>query len=261
MKNALLILLICAASLPAVAQTNPAAITAAELREHVRYLASDELAGRGSGTKGNDEAAIYIAAKLKVAGLKPAGINNTFFQPFDFVSAVKLGEKNTLEMEGPAGDLSLKVDADFRPFGFSGTAAVEGSLVFVGYGVTAPERNWDDFKGQDLKGKIALVLVNDPDFETGPDVKNGGDFGGKAMTYYGRWTYMIVISLMVCITAIDANDCESPLWTPLAAVMYVSLWGIPHFMTAVSEPWAFRGLLAKVIEYTTALFPVPHGKP
>ncbi len=81
------------------------------------------------------------------------------------------------------------------------------------------------------------------------------------VTDYGRWTYMIVISLMVCITAIDANDCESPLWTPLAAVMYVSLWGIPHFMTAVSEPWAFRGLLAKVIEYTTALFPVPHGKP
>jgi Zn-dependent M28 family amino/carboxypeptidase len=56
--------------------------------------------------------------------------------------------------------------------------------VFVGYGVTAPERKWDDFKGQDLKGKLAVVLINDPDFETGQ-----GDFGGKAMTYYGRWTY------------------------------------------------------------------------
>jgi Zn-dependent M28 family amino/carboxypeptidase len=60
----------------------------------------------------------------------------------------------------------------------------DAPLVFVGYGVTAPERNWDDFKGQDLKGKLAVVLINDPDFETGK-----GDFGGKAMTYYGRWTY------------------------------------------------------------------------
>src|SRR3546814_689375 len=61
---------------------------------------------------------------------------------------------------------------------------VDAPIVFVGYGVTAPERGWDDFKGVDLKGKIALVLVNDPDYETGK-----GDFGGKAMTYYGRWTY------------------------------------------------------------------------
>src|SRR3546814_2111990 len=77
-------------------------------------------------------------------------------------------------------------------------AAMDGSksveitdapLVFVGYGVTAPERDWDDFKGVDLKGKIALVLVNDPDYETGGSGTGGSDFGGKAMTYYGRWTY------------------------------------------------------------------------
>ncbi len=163
MKNTLLILLLCAATLPVAAQTNPAAITAAELREHVRYLASDELAGRGSGTKGNDEAAIYIAAKLKVAGLKPAGINNTYFQPFEFVSAVKLGDKNTAELEGPAGDRSLKVDVDFRPFGFSGSAAVEGPLVFVGYGVAAPEKQYDDFAGIDVKGKVVVMFRYGPD--------------------------------------------------------------------------------------------------
>lgn len=163
MKNTLLILLVCAATLPVAAQTNPAAITAAELREHVRYLASDELTGRGSGTKGNDEAAIYIAAKLKVAGLKPAGINNTYFQPFEFVSAVKLGDKNTAELEGPAGDRSLKVDEDFRPFGFSGSAAVEGAMVFVGYGVAAPEKKYDDFAGIDVKGKVVVMFRYGPD--------------------------------------------------------------------------------------------------
>ncbi len=68
-------------------------------------------------------------------------------------------------------------------------AIKDAPIVFVGYGVKAPERNWDDFKGLDLKGKVLVVLINDPDFETGPDTKNGGDFGGKAMTYYGRWTY------------------------------------------------------------------------
>lgn len=163
MKTTLLIVALCAASLPAGAQTDPAAITAAELREHVRYLASDELEGRGSGTKGNDEAAIYIAAKLKVAGLKPAGINNTYFQPFDFVSAVKLGEKNTLALDGPGGERALQVDTDFRPFGFSGSGSAAGDLVFVGYGVSAPEKQYDDYAGIDVKGKVVVMFRYGPD--------------------------------------------------------------------------------------------------
>ncbi len=163
MKNTLVVALLCVASLPAFPQTDPAAITAAELREHVRYLASDELGGRGSGTKGNDEAAIYIAAKLKVAGLKPAGINNTYFQPFDFVSAVKLGEKNTLTLDGPSGERPLKVDVDFRPFGFSGSGSATGDLVFVGYGVSAPEKQYDDYAGVDVKGKVVVMFRYGPD--------------------------------------------------------------------------------------------------
>jgi aminopeptidase YwaD len=162
-KNALLLLLACAAVLPVYAQTNPADITAAELREHVRYLASDELQGRGSGTQGNQDAAIYIAAKLKTWGLHPAGVNNTFFQPFDFVSSVKLGETNTVKIESPAGDRTLKVDSDFRPFGFSSTAAVEGPLVFVGYGVVAPEKQYDDYAGIDVKGKVVVMFRYGPD--------------------------------------------------------------------------------------------------
>jgi aminopeptidase YwaD len=161
-KNAFL-LLACVVALPLHAQTNPADITAAELREHVRYLSSDELQGRGSGTDGNREAAIYIAAKLKTWGLHPAGVNNTFFQPFDFVSSVKLGETNTVELEGPAGDRALKVDTDFRPYGFSSTAAVDGPLVFVGYGVTAPEKQYDDYAGIDVKGKVVVMFRYGPD--------------------------------------------------------------------------------------------------
>jgi aminopeptidase YwaD len=162
-KRLVVLSLLCVPFLYAAGQTNPADITAAELREHIRYLASDELAGRGSGTDGNREAAIYIAAKLKLWGLKPAGINGTFFQPFDFVSAVKLGDKNTCALEGPGGDKTLAVDTDFRPFGFSSTARVEGPLVFVGYGVTAPEKQYDDYAGLDVKGKILVMFRYGPD--------------------------------------------------------------------------------------------------
>lgn len=163
MKHLLVCLVLCALVAPVQAQTDPAAITAAEIREHVRYLASDELAGRGSGTDGNRDAAIYIAAKLKTWGLHPAGINNTYFQPFDFVSAVKLGDVNTGTLKGPAGKHTLAIDSDFRPFGFSSTAEVEGPLVFVGYGVTAPEKQYDDYAGIDVKGKIVVMFRYGPD--------------------------------------------------------------------------------------------------
>lgn len=163
MKPFLLLSLFCVTFINAGGQPGPSAITAAELREHVAYLASDELAGRGSGTDGNREAAIYIAAKLKVWGLKPAGINGTFFQPFDFVSAVKLGDKNACTLKGSGGEKKLAIDVDFRPFGFSTTARVEGTLVFVGYGVAAPEKQYDDFAGVDVKGKILVMFRYGPD--------------------------------------------------------------------------------------------------
>src|SRR3546814_15047197 len=82
---------------------------------------------------------------------------------------------------------------------------VDAPIVFVGYGVTAPERDWDDFKGVDLKGKIALVLVNDPDYETGE-----GDFGGKAMTYYGRWTYTYEEAARQGATGLLVSDETEP---------------------------------------------------
>ncbi len=160
----LLMLFGFAASLQSQQQTPE--ITAGELREHVRFLASDELAGRGSGTSGNARAAAYIEKNLKLWGLKPGGVNGGYFQPFEFVSAVKLGEKNSVTVTGPGipGDgKALVVDVDFRPFGFSSTGTAEGDLVFVGYGVTAPEKQYDDYAGVDVTGKVVVMLRYGPD--------------------------------------------------------------------------------------------------
>jgi len=148
---------------PLSAQTSGSAITAPELREHVKYLASDELEGRGSGTEGNAKAAVYIAVDLKIWGLKPAGDNGTFFQTFDFTSAVKPGEANALMLETGGKRLQLKPDKDFRPFGFSANDTVSAPIVFVGYGVSAPEKSYDDYEGVDVKGKIVLMFRFAPD--------------------------------------------------------------------------------------------------
>jgi aminopeptidase YwaD len=139
-------------------------ITASEIQEHVKYLASDELQGRGSGSEGNMKAAIYIASKLKLWGLKAAGDNGTYFQPFDFISSVKLGSGNSVVVKGlPSGVHKLRLDIDFRPFGFSASEVVIGPLVFAGYGITAPDQKYDDYEGLDVKGKIVVAFRYAPD--------------------------------------------------------------------------------------------------
>jgi aminopeptidase YwaD len=162
----LLLPLLCLLAEPATAQTGSPEITSEELREHVRYLASDALQGRGSGSEGNAAAAAYIERHIKLYGLKPGGASGGYYQPFDFISAVKLGEKNTVTVKGPGiqgGAKTLTVDKDFRPFGFSSTGAANGELVFVGYGVSAPEKQYDDYAGIDVKDKIVVMLRYGPD--------------------------------------------------------------------------------------------------
>lgn len=146
------------------AQVSAPDITVDELKSHVQYLASDELEGRGPGTEGNRKAAAYLAEQFTMYGLKPAGDSATFFQHFEFVSAVKLGAGNSLVVVPRNGKArSLKVDRDFRPLGFSSNAKVSGPLVFVGYGISAPEKNYDDYAGIDVKGKIVVALRYGPD--------------------------------------------------------------------------------------------------
>ncbi|WP_312160696.1 M28 family metallopeptidase [Phenylobacterium sp.] len=167
-----------------------------KIAEHVKVLASDAFEGRGPATEGETKTVAYITQQYEAAGLKPGGdlvdgqrrwTQDVPLARFEIKGPVAIsvtaGGKSAIWTQGEEVALRAAQTGDAR------VTVKDAPIVFVGYGVTAPERDWDDFKGVDLKGKVALVLVNDPDFETGPDSRNGGDFGGKAMTYYGRWTY------------------------------------------------------------------------
>ncbi|MEW6511912.1 MAG: M20/M25/M40 family metallo-hydrolase [Bacteroidota bacterium] len=147
------------------AQDSTPEITAGELTAHIKYLASDSLEGRGSGTRGNTLAASYIVERLRSYGIAPAGDSGTYYQSFEFVSAVRLGSGNALTFTGPpAGKTkALVADVEFRPFGFTSNTTVSGPLVFAGYGISAPDKSYDDYSGIDVTGKVVLVLLYSPD--------------------------------------------------------------------------------------------------
>jgi len=162
------------------------AIDPARLAAHVQVLAADSFLGRGPATRGEALATAYVADQFRRAGLQPGGPNGSWYQEVPLNQSDIVGKPHlTINVAGRRMELTqgeqIAVRASLRNVD---RVAVAAPLVFLGYGVRAPERNWNDFKGMDLRGKIGVVLVNDPDFETGQ-----GDFGGKAMTYYGRWTY------------------------------------------------------------------------
>jgi Zn-dependent M28 family amino/carboxypeptidase len=156
-----------------------------KIRAHVKYLASDELEGRGMNQKGGDLAAQYIADQLQSYGLKPAGENGTFFQQVPMVGVQTLADTTFSLVPNSGSPLPLKALDDYVTTNEAQTptANIDAPIVFVGYGITAPEYQWDDYKGYDLKGKVALLFVSEP---VSDDPKF---FKGKALTYYGRWTY------------------------------------------------------------------------
>ncbi len=156
------------------------------LSRHVRVLASDEFEGRAPATNGEQRTVDYLVEQFAKAGVQPGGKDGSWVQEVPLVrtqvegtprASIMLGGKRVPLVNGE--DVTLQ---SLRPQDEVDVA--DAPLVFVGYGIDAPERGWDDFKGADLKGKIAVMLINDPDFETGT-----GAFDGKGMTYYGRWTY------------------------------------------------------------------------
>jgi Zn-dependent M28 family amino/carboxypeptidase len=161
-------------------------IDPARLESHVRTLASDDFLGRGPATPGEEKTVTYIAEQFRAAGLEPGGPNGSWYQEvplnqYDIVGAPELAFAIGGRRQPLTQGEQIAVRASMRNID---RVAIDAPVVFLGYGVRAPERNWDDFKGTDVRGKVGIVLINDPDFETGQ-----GDFGGKAMTYYGRWTY------------------------------------------------------------------------
>ena len=161
------------------------------LSAEVKTLSSDEFEGRGPATPGETKTVAYVIGQMKGAGLSPGGDlkdgKRAWTQAVPLLRAeIKGAPKASFNVGSKAQTLTQGSEIAIRaPLdGAKSVDIANAPVVFCGYGVTAPERKWDDFKGVDLKGKIAIVLINDPDFETGV-----GDFGGKAMTYYGRWTY------------------------------------------------------------------------
>src|SRR5882724_2276154 len=182
----------CAASDPAADLRLPVNVTAAmrsidaeRIREHVRFLADDLLEGRGTGARGGDIAAKYIAAQFALDGLKPAGDDGGYLQKVEFTGVQTLpATTSSLQPEhGKALNLRLGEDYVISNQAQTDSVDIDAPIVFVGYGIEAPEYRWNDFKGVDVKGKVVLVIVNEP------PSKDPKFFNAEAMTYYGRWTY------------------------------------------------------------------------
>jgi Zn-dependent M28 family amino/carboxypeptidase len=176
---------------PAAAAPAPGAVDAQRLSEITRTLASAEFEGRAPGTTGEARTVAYLVEQFKAAGLEPGGTGGSYTQvvpllrtqmPVDAdMSITVAGTRMPLRQQEQMAALSLRPVDRVR--------IADAPLVFVGYGVSAPERGWDDYKGVDLRGKVAIYLVNDPDFEAAPADDAYGKFGGQAATYYARWTY------------------------------------------------------------------------
>jgi Zn-dependent M28 family amino/carboxypeptidase len=177
----------CTSAIATGSGAGTATVSTDRMAADIRAVSADEFLGRGPATRGEELTTAYIRARLQAAGLEPGGPNGSWFQEVPLSQSDITGTPS----------FSVNVNGQKIPLRQGEQIAVRASmqnvdrvsihnaqLVFLGYGVRAPERNWDDFKGEDMRGKVGIVLINDPDFETGQ-----GDFGGKAMTYYGRWTY------------------------------------------------------------------------
>src|SRR5581483_264711 len=160
--------------------------------QHTKVLSSDEYEGRAPGTKGEELTIKYLADQFKTAGLEPGNRDGTYFQKVPLVGITPTPAPLVFKKGSDTRKLQWKDDVVAWTKHVADSASLDNSeLIFVGYGVVAPEFNWDDYKGVDVKGKTLVMLVNDPPV---PDPKNSNEldpktFGGKAMTYYGRWTY------------------------------------------------------------------------
>ena len=182
-----------APSAPAVPVEGMAKIDPAAILERIKVLASDEFEGRAPGTKGEDLTVKYLVDESKKLGLKPGNPDGTYIQKVPLVG-MQSAEAQPFTVTKGTEKHTFKWGDDVVPWTkrVTATASIANSdMVFLGYGVTAPEYQWDDFKNVDVKGKTIVVLINDPQVTVAGDASRLDDalFNGKAMTYYGRWTY------------------------------------------------------------------------
>jgi len=211
-------------------------VDAEKIRAHVKFLSSDLLEGRGMGQRGSDIAAEYIATQFALDGLEPAGDQGSYYQEVPMVSITTLPDTTVSLIPKNGEPLQLKNLDDFVIHNETQTdvADIDAPIVFVGYGITAPEYIWDDYKGVDLKGKVALLFVNEPT----SDAPNF--FKGKALTYYGRWTYKYEETARhgaVATLIIHRRDLASYGWEVVRNSngkdkSYLRLDGTPHLQGA-----------------------------
>tara|TARA_B110000971_G_scaffold102598_1_gene105479 strand:- start:2445 stop:4139 length:1695 start_codon:yes stop_codon:yes gene_type:complete len=185
---------------PQVKQQQPLNITQVEvdaaahiletdIRADIEELSSDAYEGRGPGTKGDRMTQTYLVSRLKALGLKPGAENNSWLQPFELI-ALDAAQPESWSFNTPSGVQTYQQSSDFIVAGGKQDLAAnleQAQLVFVGYGIQAPEYDWDDYKGLDASGKVLIMMNNDPDWD--PNL-----FGGEMRMYYGRWTYKYEIA-------------------------------------------------------------------
>ena len=193
LTTAAVLALLAATTAHAQAQTQDAApaISAERMNEAVRVLASDEFEGRGPVSAGEEKTVAWLAEQFRAAGAEGGGPNGSYFQTA-LLSRTRQKGPATVTARVGGQSLSLARGPDVlvssdRPVDH--ITVTDAPIVFVGYGADAPERQWDDFKDVDVRGKVILVLVNDPDFEAEAGEPVADKFDGQAMTFYGRWTY------------------------------------------------------------------------
>ncbi len=190
MKN-IASLLLSSVALASAASAAAPLVSADRLAQLVTVLSSDAFEGRAPGTAGEVKTVDWLVGQLKGLGLAPGGRDGGWTQKVPLVHT-QIGEGGSMVVSGRGAAMPLVQKNEIyvstvRPVDH--VTIANAPMVFVGYGVSAPERGWDDFKGLDLHGKVALILVNDPDFTAQPGDDSAGKFGGRRMTYYGRWTY------------------------------------------------------------------------
>jgi len=172
-------------AIPAEALAAMKTIDAERIRAHVKFLSDDLLEGRGTGQRGGEIAAAYIATQFALYGLKPAGDNGSYLQQVPLVGVKTQPESTFAAVPANGEPMMLRLGEDYVATSETQqpVSDIDAPIVFVGYGIEAPEFNWDDYKGVDLRGKAVLMLVNEPPSD------DPNFFAGKALTYYGRWTY------------------------------------------------------------------------
>lgn len=167
----------------------------AEISSHIKYLASDDLKGRMSGTPGAEKAAHYISSEFKKSGLKPLGENGTYFQEFSFTQGVELGSENSLEFISDNTQNKLELGKEYNTLNFSSSGHIDAELVFAGYGISAPELEYDDYKDLDVKDKVVLVMryipeeynSENPFYDYAPlryKAMNARERGAKAIIFF-----------------------------------------------------------------------------